>query len=79
MVVGLRNDRREVMGTTMLDAEPLTVYVLPQPTLWPFLSALAGSVVFIGILFHPVFFIIVFSQLFCFVGWFWPCRPWRED
>ncbi|WP_372623593.1 cytochrome c oxidase subunit I [Falsiroseomonas sp.] len=80
VVTGLRADRRETLVTTTLDAEPQQVQVLPGPTIWPFLSAVAASVGFIGLLVHPIFFVIAFFLVFfTFVGWFWPRRPWRED
>lgn len=80
IVGGLRHDRREVMVTTVLDAEPQSVDVLPGPTPWPFFSAVAASVGFIGLLVHPSFYVIgFFAAFFTFVGWFWPRRPWRED
>ena len=80
VVTGLRSDRREVVVTSILDAEPQAVQVLPAPTPWPFVSALAASIGFIGILWHPVFFVVsFFLAFFSFVGWFWPRRPWRED
>ncbi|MDX5376455.1 MAG: cytochrome c oxidase subunit I [Halomonas sp.] len=80
VVTGLRNDRREVVLTSMLDAKPVGVQVLPEPTIWPFVSALAASMGFIGIIFHPIFFVIAFFLVaFTLVAWFWPRRPWRDD
>ncbi len=80
VVVGLRDDRREVLVTTVLDAEPQSVAVMPGPTLWPFLSAVAASVGFIGILYHPSFFLIgFFLAAATFVAWFWPRRPWSDS
>ncbi|WP_230533871.1 cytochrome c oxidase subunit I [Microvirga roseola] len=80
VVLGLRSDRREVLVTSILDAEPHAVQVVPGPSIWPFLSAIAASVGFVGILFHPIFFVVsFFLAFFSFVGWFWPRRPWRED
>ncbi|HEV7368109.1 cytochrome c oxidase subunit I [Arenibaculum sp.] len=80
VVIGLRSDRREMVVTSILDAEPQSVQVLPGPTIWPFVSAVAASTGFIGILVSPIFFVIgFFLAFFSFVGWLWPRRPWRED
>jgi cytochrome c oxidase subunit I+III len=80
VVGGLRDDRRETVVTTLLDARPQSVMVLPGPTPWPFVSALAASMGFIGLIFSPWFYVIGFFAAFVtFVFWFWPRRPWRED
>jgi cytochrome c oxidase subunit 1 len=80
VVTGLRSDRRELVVTTVLDAEPQAVQVMPGPTIWPFLSAVAASVGFVGLLIDPVFYVIgFFLASFTFIAWFWPRRPWRED
>ncbi|MGQ9371761.1 cytochrome c oxidase subunit I [Azospirillum sp. ST 5-10] len=80
VVTGLRSDRREMLVTTALDAEPQSVDVLPGPTPYPFLSAVAASLGFIGILADPIFFVVAFFlAFFSFLAWFWPRRPWRED
>ena len=79
-VVGLRVDRREVLATSVVDAQPQTVVVLPNPSIWPFLLALAVASGFIGFMFDPWFFVFgFFGSFFMIVGWLWPHRPWRED
>ncbi|BBI64154.1 hypothetical protein HSBAA_54600 [Vreelandella sulfidaeris] len=55
VVSGLSSRRREVVITSILDAEPIGVQVLPHPTIWPFIAAVAASSGFIGIIFHPIF------------------------
>ncbi|SFQ08455.1 cytochrome c oxidase subunit I [Tranquillimonas alkanivorans] len=80
VVGGLRTDRRETMVTTLLDARPQSVQVLPGPTPWPFVSAVAASVGFLGLIFSPWFYLIGFFGAFVtFVFWFWPRKPYRED
>ena len=80
VVAGLRSDQREVVLTTVLDAEPQGVQVLPGPTIWPFVSALMASTGFIGVIFHPMFFVIGFVlTALSMVMWFWPRRPWRVN
>jgi cytochrome c oxidase subunit I+III len=80
VVSGLRTDRREVLATTVMDARPDAVVVLPGPTPWPFLMALASTVGFVGSIFHPALFVVGFFLAFlATLGWLWPRRPWRED
>ncbi|CUH39457.1 Cytochrome c oxidase subunit 1 [Jannaschia seosinensis] len=52
-VGGLRDDRRETVVTTVLDARPHAVQVLPGPTPWPFVSAVVASLAFLGLIFTP--------------------------
>ena len=35
VVTGMRDDRREVLVTTLMDAEPHHRYVLPSSSIWP--------------------------------------------
>jgi len=74
-IVGLRPDDREVLVTYLLDAEPDHRYSMPGPSLWPFLAAIATSVMFVWSIFQaqgvvwgsiPVFITLV--------GWFWPTK-----
>lgn len=79
-VTGLRDDRREVLVTTLVDAEPQAVVILPQPTVWPFLLAVAVSIGFIGTIFSPWgFWVGFFLSFWMIVGWLWPRRPWQEN
>ncbi|MEE2861153.1 MAG: cytochrome c oxidase subunit I [Pseudomonadota bacterium] len=80
VVGGLRDDRRETLVTTLLDARPAMVQVLPGPTPWPFVSAVAASVGFIGLIFSPWFYVVGILAVFAtFVLWFWPRHPYREE
>ena len=79
VVGGIRDQLREGLVTTVLDAEPQTTYVYPSYTLGPFLTALAVSIGFIGANFSNWFVVVGFFLAFCsLVYWFWPRRPWRE-
>jgi cytochrome c oxidase subunit I+III len=70
---GLRRDRREVLITRVLDAEPDHLMTLPGPTIWPLMSALAVSVAFIGVIFDVRFFVAGFFLSFlAFAAWLWP-------
>ncbi len=73
VVTGMRCDRREVLITNPLDAEPDHRVDLPGPSIWPFLVALATGVAFVGGIFTPwagpVGLVVVLATL---AGWFWP-------
>jgi cytochrome c oxidase subunit I+III len=73
VVVGLRDDRRETLITTGLDAAPDYRSVLPGDSYWPVLTALAACVAFFGVMWGqhwvPVGAVLFFV---CIVGWNWP-------
>jgi hypothetical protein len=76
VVVGLREDRREVLITYVLDAEPDHREDFPTPSIWPFLTAITTSGLFIGSIYSPwavpIGSIPVAVTL---TGWFWPRKP----
>jgi cytochrome c oxidase subunit I len=76
VVTGVRNDRREVLVTTLMDAEPHHRYVLPGPSIWPFITAVCVSFGFSGSVFNPWYVISgsIISGI-ALIGWFWPRRP----
>jgi len=75
VVVGLRNDRREVLVTRTLDAAPDHRYVLPGPTIWPFLFAVATMIAFVGTVFNMWWFVLGgILGITPIVAWFWPHR-----
>jgi cytochrome c oxidase subunit 1 len=71
-VVGLRTDCREVLCTTVLDAEPDHRYDMAGDSIWPLALAFATAVAFVGVIFTswaiPVGALCTFLALF---GWFW--------
>src|SRR5690606_17167718 len=73
VVVGLREHQREMLATTALDARPDHRVVLPGPTAIPFLTALAVSVAFVGVMFGqhwvPIGGALTFVAL---TVWNWP-------
>ena len=76
VVVGLRTDARDVLVTHVLDAEPDHRLVFPDPSIWPFLTAIAATVLFIWSIFTP--WGVVYGAVPVFVtmvGWFWPKSP----
>jgi cytochrome c oxidase subunit 1 len=75
IVVGLRSDVRDVLITHVLDAEPDHRLEFPEPSIWPVLTALATTGLFIGSIFTP--WAVVYGAVPVFitmVGWFWPTR-----
>jgi cytochrome c oxidase subunit I+III len=78
-VTGLSSDKREILITRVLDAEPDHRYTEPAPTVWPFVAALATAVMFVALIFTPWAFPIGLTIVFIFlVAWFWPTTPQKE-
>jgi cytochrome c oxidase subunit 1 len=76
VVVGLRSDVRDVLVTHVLDAEPDHRLEFPQPSPWPFWTAMATTAMFIGSIFNP--WAVVYGAIPMFVTmtlWFWPKHP----
>jgi cytochrome c oxidase subunit I+III len=74
-VSGLAADSREQLVVTVIDALPDHRIGFPKPTPWPFLSAVATTILFIGSIFTP--WAIVWGSVIVaipLVGWFWPKR-----
>jgi cytochrome c oxidase subunit 1 len=80
VVTGLHSDRREVLVTRILDAEPDHRTELPGPSIWPLALAIAVSVGFVGAVFTP--WAAPVSALLSFValiGWGWPNQKKTEQ
>jgi cytochrome c oxidase subunit 1 len=76
VVEGLRPDRREVLVTSMNDAEPHHRYLLPNPTIWPFITALGVAIGLWGsIVQFSWYYLAAGLGTIGFVGWFWPRKP----
>jgi cytochrome c oxidase subunit 1 len=72
-VTGLREDRREVLSTTMLDAVPDARHEHPDPTITPLLSAIGVGVTLIWGIFDPIAFVIgPVLTLGPLIRWGWP-------
>src|SRR5206468_5783481 len=72
VVVGLSIEKREVLTTTLLDAEPDHRYELADDSIWPLLLAIVASGSFIGAIFNG-WAVIVGAGLstIVFGFWFW--------
>jgi cytochrome c oxidase subunit 1 len=72
---GLANDFREVLITSVSDARLDHRLWLPGPTLWPFLAAVATTILFVGSIFTP--WAVVWGAVpvaIATTAWFWPKR-----
>jgi cytochrome c oxidase subunit 1 len=80
IVVGLREDRREILITDVLDAEPHHRSVQPKPSLWPMLTALGFSIGLAGSIFAFSWYYVASALgMIGLIGWFWPERPLEVD
>jgi cytochrome c oxidase subunit 1 len=78
LVVGLAADTREVLVTHVLDAEPDHVIEFPPDSIWPLVTAITVSALFIGSIFTP--WAVIYGAIPVFaalVGWFWPHKGSR--
>lgn len=79
MVVGLRADQRDVLVTRVMDAEPDHRKRFPDPTIWPFVAAVAVSVMYVGSIFTP--WAVVYGSLpigAALLAWAWPKRHGKK-
>jgi cytochrome c oxidase subunit I+III len=74
-VTGLAADAREVLVTTAIDAVPDLRMTFPRPSIWPFLAAVATTVLFTASIFTP--WAVVWGMVpvaVALTAWFWPRR-----
>ncbi len=70
---GLRVEEREHLLTTVIDARPDIREPSAEPSVWPFLSVIALTCLFIGSIFTPWAVLIGLPPLgAALVAWFWP-------
>ena len=73
---GLSTAKREVLTSSPSEAEPISRQASPEPSIWPFLSAIATTIVLLGTIFSE--WALVWGALplgVVLTGWFWPKRP----
>jgi len=74
-VTGLRTDRREVLVSSVMDAEPNHRYPLPHSSIWPFVTAILSAVGLIGSIFSfQWYYVACVLATIGLLGWFWPRR-----
>jgi cytochrome c oxidase subunit 1 len=72
-MTGVSESTREVLLTTVVDGRPDVREGSPEPSIWPLLTALATTVLFVGSIFDEWW--IVWGAIpitICLIGWFWP-------
>ena len=77
---GLENGIREVLVTTAIDAEPDLRTISPEPSIWPLLTALSLTGLFIGSIFNQ--WALVYGAIplgGSVLGWFWPKPDPRKE
>jgi cytochrome c oxidase subunit I len=76
IVTGVRTDRREVLITSIMDAEPHHRSTLPGSSIWPFLTAVGLTIGLVGsVAAFSWYFVMSGLGLIGFIGWFWPKKP----
>jgi cytochrome c oxidase subunit 1 len=73
VVTGLRVDEKEMLLTTVVEATPDLREPVPEPSLWPFISAVAVGIVFVASIFSA--WAVPFGLIPCaiaLIAWFWP-------
>jgi cytochrome c oxidase subunit I+III len=79
VVVGLKSDQREVLTTSLLEAEPELRHPSPGPTLAPLAFAGATAVAFIGVIFTPWAVVAAMPlSAVALIAWGWPRRAEHE-
>jgi cytochrome c oxidase subunit 1 len=76
VVHGLRVEDRELLLTTVLSATPDLREPSGEPSPWPFISAIAVTVMFVSSIFSP--WAVVFGTIpiaIALTAWFWPKEP----
>jgi cytochrome c oxidase subunit 1 len=79
-VTGLANDYREILVTSVADAELDHRLWLPSSSIWPFLTAIATTILFVGSIFTP--WAVVWAAVPVAIGatyWFWPKKDIVEQ
>jgi cytochrome c oxidase subunit I+III len=73
VVTGLRTDIREGLVTNSLDSQPQYKEEMAGPSIWPFITSVVVSIVFVGSIFTAWAIPIGAPPLIvCLVGWLWP-------
>ena len=80
VVTGLRTDAREVLVTRMHDAEPDHRTEFPKPSIWPFISSLTVTALFIASIFTPWGVSIgAIPVAIALTAWFWTNAQTRKE
>ena len=79
VVTGLAVKKRELLVSTVSEAEPDLRESSPEPTIWPFIAAIGTGFTFIGTIFTPwaVAWGAPVTAIFL-IAWFWP-KSLKDD
>jgi cytochrome c oxidase subunit 1 len=80
VMTGLATDNREILLTSVVDARPDIREGSPKPSIWPLVTAIAATALFVGSIFDE--WLIVWLSLpltAALIGWFWPQASHSED
>jgi len=73
VVSGLRVDDKEMLLTTVMEAIPDLREPVPEPSLWPFIAAIATGIVFVCSIFSPWSIPVgAIPIAIALTAWFWP-------
>jgi cytochrome c oxidase subunit I+III len=70
---GLRTDRRELIISTVTEAQPQARESSPRHSIWPFWAAIATTVMLVWSIFSP--WAVIWGSIpiaITLIGWFWP-------
>ncbi|MFL6949461.1 MAG: cytochrome c oxidase subunit I [Xanthobacteraceae bacterium] len=79
VITGLRVDRRELIVSTLSEAQAEVREASPEPSIWPLIAAITVTIFFIGSIFTP--WAVVWGTppiAVALIAWFWP-KDTRED
>jgi cytochrome c oxidase subunit 1 len=73
VITGLRVDEKETLLTTVVAATPDLREPVPEPSLWPFIAAIAVGVMFVTSIFSPWAVLVGAVPIaIALAAWFWP-------
>jgi cytochrome c oxidase subunit 1 len=73
---GLRVDDRELLLTTVVDAEPDLREPSAEPSIWPLVAGLAMTAMFVSSMFTPWAVVVgAVPVTAALIAWFWPKDP----
>ncbi|HEY8611387.1 MAG TPA: cytochrome c oxidase subunit I [Roseomonas sp.] len=80
VAIGLRTDMRQLVVTSVTEAKPELRESSPDPSIWPLLSAIAVTGLFIGSIFTP--WAVVYGSIpltIALTAWFWPKGDMEDE
>ena len=78
-IAGMRADKREILVSTLTEAEPDVRESSPDPSIWPLWAAIAVGIAFLWSIYTP--WAVIYGALpitVTLIGWFWP-KGTKED